>query len=252
MHVIFINVHKFLTVDFLDGKYFSELAESNFSDPFAYFFDCPFGDIVDFSFKSDEKIITRGKFDDGFGDEVMEEFGFEDFVLVEILVGVDLVWSLLLKVADKGLVMIIEEIGFTITDNNLNDILVFIELDKVVFQRYVVQKDQARFLIYLWLVIIAKGFVFYFFQINFIVVNVLQELLVTQITVFGFEYCVVERGLNLIYWYETGPLELMFFLEYFVRILLSEDLVELTVFSEISQMLAFALDLCYLRPFLVV
>jgi hypothetical protein len=123
------------------------LAESNFSDPLTYFIDSPFGDIVDFSFKGEEKIIARCKFDDGFLYKMMEEFGFQDFSLVEILVGVVLVWGLLLKIADKGLVAIIEKICFAITDNNLNQILIFIELNKAVFQRYVVQQDQARFCI---------------------------------------------------------------------------------------------------------
>jgi hypothetical protein len=46
---------------------------------------------MDFSLEGKEKVVARGKFDNGFLDEMLENFGLKDFVLIEILVGVVLV-----------------------------------------------------------------------------------------------------------------------------------------------------------------
>jgi hypothetical protein len=146
VHVVFIDVDEFLAVDFFDGEDFGKLSKSNFPDPFADFLNSPLGGIVDFPLKGKEEVVSRGKGDDGFIDEVLEEFGFEDFVLVEILVGKVLI-GLLLKVADKSLVVGVEEVGFAVADHNLGEGLMVVELDEVVLEGNVVQENEGCLLV---------------------------------------------------------------------------------------------------------
>ena len=97
---------------------------------------------MDFSLKGEEEIVPGSKGDDGFVDEGLEEFGFEDFVMVEILVGKVLI-GFLLKVADEGLVVGVEEVGLAIADYDLGEGFVVVELDEVVFEGNVVEDDQG-------------------------------------------------------------------------------------------------------------
>lgn len=62
--------------------------------------------------------------------------------MVEILVGKVLI-GFLLKVADQGLVVGVEEVGLAIADYDLVEDLVVVELDEVVLEGNVVEEDQG-------------------------------------------------------------------------------------------------------------
>lgn len=129
MHVIFVDSHKFFSIYFLNVEYFGKLSKSNLSHPFTDLLNSPLGNIMNFSLKGNKKVVSWGKFDNLLFGKMMEDFGFDDLVLlVGILHEPVLHLSrLLLEIANETLILVIKKIGLPVSDCELNDFLLMIE-----------------------------------------------------------------------------------------------------------------------------
>ena len=130
MHVIFVDSHKFFSIYFLNVEYFGKLSKSNLSHPFTDLLNSPLGNIMNFSLEGNKKVVSWGKFDNLFLGKMMEDFGFDDLVLLVIGILHETVLhlsGLLFKIANETLILVIKKIGLPVSDCELNDFLLMIE-----------------------------------------------------------------------------------------------------------------------------
>jgi len=130
MHVIFVDSHKFFSIYFLNVEYFGKLSKSNLSHPFTDLLNSPLGNIMDFSLESNKKVVSWGKLDNLFLGKVMEDFGFDDLILLVIGILHEPVLHLsrlLLEIANETLILVIKKIGLPVSHRELDDFFLMIE-----------------------------------------------------------------------------------------------------------------------------
>lgn len=154
MHVVFINCQQFLPVNFLYTEYFSKWAKANLSYPFTHLFDSPLWYILYFSFKSNKKVISWSKFDNWFIKKWLKFLSFQYLiVLIVWVLTQNILWvsNFLLKVTNKTLKFLVDKISFSVSYNELNDLLCFLEFYKIVLKWNIIKQNHHHFFILIFL-----------------------------------------------------------------------------------------------------
>ncbi len=72
---------------------------------------------------------------------MLESFDFNDFVILIVCILYSSIFSisqLLLEITDKALVLLIEKVSLSVTNNDLYDFLIIAKLNKVMLKRYII------------------------------------------------------------------------------------------------------------------